>query len=180
LCFSALAEFARFSIRHGLRNYQDPTYGGWGGRYYKVDGFENVYADISEGSYTRWIEDANRDFQARLDWCVADKYENANHKPVIKIAGALDSTVRPGDVVTLNAEETMDPDGDRITFRWWQFHEAGTYDGMVMIDDPFSSATSFTAPQVDESCTVHIILKVRDRGKPGLAAYKRMIITVTP
>ena len=26
-----------WALKNGLRNYEDPSYGGWGGRYYKVD-----------------------------------------------------------------------------------------------------------------------------------------------
>ena len=167
-------------IKNGLRNYEDPTYGGWGGRYYKVEGFENVYADYSEAVYTRWIEHANRDFQVKLDWCVAERYEDANHKPIIKIDGNLDRTVRSGELVTLSAEETMDPDGDRIGFKWWQYYEAGTYKGMIQLENPFQKKLSFVAPNVDEPSTIHFIFQVTDRGKPALISYKRMIITVIP
>jgi hypothetical protein len=169
-----------WAIKNGLRNYEDPTYGGWGGRFYKVDGFENVYADYSEGVYTRWIEHANRDFQARMDWCVTENYEDANHKPVIKIEGEPDRTVHSGELVTLNAEGTVDPDGDRISFKWWQYYEAGTFNGMVQLENPFGKTLSFVAPKVDEPCTIHFIFQVTDRGKPALITYQRMIITVIP
>jgi len=53
-----------------------------------------VYADVSAGSYTRGIDAADRDFQARMDWCVTDKFEDANHKPIIQIKGDLDSQQR--------------------------------------------------------------------------------------
>lgn len=169
-----------WALENGLRNYEDPTFGGWGGRFYRVEGFENVFADVSEGSYTRWIEDANRDFQARMDWCVAETYEEANHKPVIRLKGAPDRTVRAGEVVTFSAEGTTDPDGDRISFRWWQFQEAGTCSQMVNIENPLGDRIRFVAPGVDESCTIHIILEAEDNGSPELVAYQRMIITVMP
>lgn len=169
-----------YTIKNGLRSFENPTYGGWGGRFYKTDGFENVYIDESEESYTRWIEDINRDFQARLDWCVAEKYENANHKPILKIEGDIDRKVNAGDLVTLNAEESSDPDGNRIAFKWWQFLEAGTYNKMVEIKNPLAKKISFIAPTVDKNCTIHIILEVEDKGKPALVTYQRMIITVRP
>jgi hypothetical protein len=62
-----------YSIANGLRSDEDPTYGGWGGRFYNVYG--NVYRDVSKGSYRKWIEYANRDFQERMKWCVAEKFE---------------------------------------------------------------------------------------------------------
>jgi len=169
-----------WAIKNGLRNYEDPTYGGWGGRFYQVDGFENVYADVSVGSYARWIEAANRDFQARMDWCVADKFEDANHKPIIQIKGDLDRTVKGGQTVVLDATGTKDPDGDNMSFRWWQFQEAGTFDGMVTIDHPLGKKISFAAPVVEQTSTIHIILAVRDRGEPALYSFQRLIITVSP
>jgi len=145
-----------------------------------VEGFENVYADVSVGSYARWIEAANRDFQARMDWCMADKFEDANHRPIIKIKGDLDRTVKEGETVVMDAAGTTDPDGDNMSFRWWQFQEAGTYDGMVRIDQPFGQTISIIAPKVEQSSTIHIILEVRDRGEPALFSFQRLIITVNP
>jgi hypothetical protein len=169
-----------WALKNGLRNYEDPTYGGWGGRYYKVEGFENVYADVSVGSYARWIEAANRDFQARMDWCVAEKFEDANHKPIIHLKGDLDRKVKGGETVMLDATGTTDPDGDNMSFRWWQFQEAGTHDGMVRIDQPFGQTINIVAPEIDQSSTIHIILEVRDRGEPALFSFQRIIITVSP
>lgn len=169
-----------WAIKNGLRNYEDPTYGGWGGRFYKVKGLENVYADVSVGSYARWIEAANRDFQARMDWCVAEKLEDANHKPIIQIKGDLDRSVKEGETVVLDATGTNDPDRDNISFRWWQFVEAGTHDGMVWIDQPFDKKISIVAPEVEQRSTIHIILEVIDSGEPALFSFQRMIITVNP
>lgn len=79
-----------YTLGSGLRGYEDPTYGGWGGQFYKIEGLKNVYRDVDRGSYLRWVEVANRDFESRLRWCVAGKYEDANHKPVIAIPGGLE------------------------------------------------------------------------------------------
>lgn len=165
---------------NGLRSYEDPGYGGWGGRFHRVEGMENVYTDISTGSYSRWIEAANRDFQSRLDWCVAERFEDANHKPEIHIKGAPDRMVRSGETVTLDASGTTDPDGDKLRFSWWQHDEAGTFDGIVRLSDPLTGKTSFTAPEVEERCTIHLILEVKDRAEPSLFSFQRIIITVEP
>ena len=37
-----------------------------------------------------------------------------------------------------------------------------------------------TAPDVTESQTIHIILKVSDKGTPALSRYKRIIVNVVP
>jgi hypothetical protein len=169
-----------WALDNGLRNHEDPSYGGWGGRYYPVEGFENLWADYSVGSYSRWIEPANRDFQARMDWCVAETFEKANHKPLIRIEGGIDMTVKAGEKVVIDASGTIDPDEDRIYFRWWQFHEAGTYPGMVRIENDRSDKISFLAPDVNDPVTIHLILEASDRGKPSLTAFQRIIVTVTP
>jgi hypothetical protein len=106
-----------YTIPNGLRSYENPGYGGWGGLFYKLDGFKNVYRDANKGSYARWVEYANNDFEARLKWCEASKYEDANHKPIARIKNGLDITVKSGEKVFLEAEYD-DPDPLDIDGLW--------------------------------------------------------------
>jgi hypothetical protein len=87
--------------------------------------------------------------------------------------------VKTGETITFDATGTSDSDEDQISFRWWQYQEAGTYPGMIKIDHPIGKKISFIAPEVEQSCTIHLILEVKDRGKPALFSFQRMIITVT-
>jgi hypothetical protein len=128
----------------------------------------------------RWTDAIQNDFAARADWCVAENFEDANHKPVIRTGGELDRTVKSGEEVRISAEGTTDPDGDGFSFKWWQYREAGTFDGMVKIDDSLGRKITFIAPEVDEPVSIHIVLEVEDRGSPALVAYRRMIIAVIP
>jgi hypothetical protein len=169
-----------WTLKNGLRSYEDPTYGGWGGRYYKVEGLDNVYVDVSTASYSRWIEAANRDFQSRMDWCVKEKFEEANHKPIIQIQGEVDRNVKAGETVVLDARGTLDPDGNKMRFEWWQYQEAGSCDQMVKVDHAQGKKVSFVAPIVNQQCTIHIVLEVSDSGSPALFSFQRMIITVEP
>ena len=75
----------------------------------------------------RWIDALQNDFAARADWCVKP-YAEANHPPVVKLAHARDLSVRPGEQISLSAEGTTDPDGDTLSYRWWQYHEADSAD----------------------------------------------------
>ncbi len=93
-----------YSIDNGLRSYEDPTFGGWGGRFYKVDGFENVYRDTGFGELREWMETAMHDFQTRLAWSITPEYGKANHAPKITLPEGQDRTVHPGDTVTLVVE----------------------------------------------------------------------------
>lgn len=106
-----------YSLANGLRGHEDPTYGGWGGRFYKVKGFDRVYRDNGFGQLREWMEPAMHDFQARLQWCVSPKYEQANHKPVIEVPMGLDHTVYSGDTVRLEAI-VRDPDPVDIDALW--------------------------------------------------------------
>jgi hypothetical protein len=174
-----------YSIANGLRNHEHPTYGGWGGRFTKFNQFEKVYTDAKDDedikkSLLRWVDDANRDFQARMDWCVSSGYKDANHPPVVHIKSKKDITVKSGKKVKLDAGRTGDPDGDSLTFAWWQYKDAGSYDAMVELKNYDSNRVSFTAPKVSKPETIHIILEVSDNGSPALKSYQRVIITVVP
>ena len=74
-----------YSINNGLRSYEDPTYGGWGGRFYKVDGYEKVYRDTGFGELREWLENCMHDFETRLSWCYTPRREDANHAPEVTL-----------------------------------------------------------------------------------------------
>lgn len=98
-----------YTVNNGLRSYENPTFGGWGGRFYKIEGHDNVYRDTGPGNLREWIEAAMHDYQTRLKWCVSPRYEDANHHPVIKVGGGFNLNVHSGDTVVLKAN-IYDPD----------------------------------------------------------------------
>lgn len=165
-----------YSIANGLRSHENPTYGGWGGRFYRVYG--NVYRDVSKASYWQWVEYANRDFEARMKWCVSPGYAEGNHAPVIRLS-AQDHTVRSGESVALEAE-ISDPDGQPCSVLWWQDKEAGTYESMIHTSDTRERVIRFVAPVVTRPSTLHLIVEATDRGSPALTAFRRIIVTVLP
>ena len=174
-----------YSISNGLRNHEHPTFGGWGGRFSKFNQFDKVYTDAKDDddikkSLQRWVDDANRGFQARMDWCVNSGYEDANHPPVVHIKSKKDITVKSGKKVKLDAGRTGDPDGDSLTFAWWQYKDAGSYVGLIEINNSGLAKADFIAPVVNKPETIHIILNVKDDGSPALNAYQRLIVTVVP
>ncbi|TCC88680.1 DUF1593 domain-containing protein [Pedobacter frigiditerrae] len=174
-----------YTMNTGLRNYENPSYGGWGGRFEKLPNFANVYADAKDDGdvlipLKRWVNQVNNDFEARLDWCVADKYGDANHPPVVKFGGKTEITAKPGKIINLSAKGTIDPDGNKITFKWWQYKEAGTHDGLVRIIGESHDKMYFMVPKEKKEGTIHIILEVTDNGLPKLVSYQRIIIKVKP
>jgi hypothetical protein len=148
--------------------------------------YHNEYATVF-----RWRQAFQNDFAARMDWCVADDFKNANHSPFAMLNGdrtkrVLQVTAKPGDIVTLSAEGTQDPDGDALDVRWWIYPEAGTLptgaDGKlpVTLSAEQGSRTTLVAPKVGNPETLHVILVVRDAGTPPLFAYRRAVITIQP
>lgn len=126
----------------------------------------------------RWIDAIQNDFAARADWCVKP-YEQANHPPVVKLAHPLDMTVRPSEEVSLSARGTTDPDGDELAFHWWQYREAGSYDGSIEIRNARKQDASFLVPgDAGEGTTIHVICEVTDAGTPPLTRYQRVVLTV--
>ena len=192
-------------ISNGLGSRISPSYGGWGGRYV----LHQTYAEtrpiwtnargcldtvITENGleYTsaqatiwRWREAYQHDFAARMDWCVAETYEKANHNPIAafdndKSKSVVHLTVKPGETVKLSAKGTNDPDGDKFSCRWFVYKEAGNYKGPVNIKNDTTQQARFTAPKIKSPCAIHIILEVKDDGKPSLYSYRRIIVNIKP
>ncbi len=128
----------------------------------------------------RWRDDFQNDFAARMDWCT-QPYENANHPPVPALAGKDHLTVKSGEGVFLDASHSTDPDGDNLSYLWFNYPEAGTLKEEVRIGGSENSHTVyFNVPEVNKKETIHFILKVTDKGTPALSRYKRIVIDIVP
>ena len=128
----------------------------------------------------RWSDALQNDFAARADWCVKS-YKEANHPPVVVLKNPPDLKAKPGSTIKLSAQGTSDPDGDQLTYRWWQYGEADSFEGSIEIENSGSVNTSIQIPEeISEEVTIHIICEVRDNGTPPLTRYQRTIITVRP
>lgn len=138
-------------------------------------------ADFNDFKATlwRWRDDFQNDFAARMDWCTA-KWEEANHPPVPVLMHADMLTVKSGQFCGLDAFDSYDPDGDNLTFLWFHYPEAGTYGETINLGAENAHNVGFTAPKVEKPETAHFILKLTDKGKPGLTRYKRVIVTILP
>jgi hypothetical protein len=171
-------------VNNGLESYRDYTLGGWGGRSAHDDpAYPNHVTDrnlADDGNrnkmYWRWVPAAQNDFAARMDWCVKG-FKEANHAPVAKVKGALMRNVKAGETVKL-AATAIDPDGDTLACKWWQYADADSATATVTIANSDSlDQASFVVPN-EPGKQIHIILEVTENGEPSLVGYRRVICTV--
>ena len=107
----------------------------------------------------------------------------ANHPPAAVLNGdkttaAVELTARPGAAVRLSAAGSSDPDGDRLTVRWFVYPEAGTYGAAVPVTDADAETATLTVPGDAAGKTIHVILEVTDSGSPALTRYRRAVVSV--
>lgn len=150
------------------------------GEYGRAVKLDTITFNNNRVTIWRWRDDFQNDFAARMDWCFMS-YDEANHPPVPVLSHPEQITVKSGKDFKLDAYHSYDPDGDNLSFLWFQYPEAGSYNETIKLRPPENSHRIFgTAPIVEQEQTVHIILKVTDKGSPKLTRYKRVIVTIEP
>lgn len=141
----------------------------------------------------RYVTVQQHDFANRLRWTVTPNYADANHAPRVTVIGprvtpgdrrqdrediSLSRSAAPGELVALRGVVT-DPDGDAVTYKWWEYKEVDTYTGAVVFSSTDSEDTTFVVPaDVKPGQTIHVILEVTDDGAPTLTRYARVVVTV--
>jgi len=180
-----------YLIPNGLSDPTEPTWGGWAGRYGpRSDDPVNKNATRGPHFYwanqrdtlagkthrdntvLRWVEHMQNDFKARLDWCVAPKFKDANHEPEVYLQGdrtrqTVQATWAAGNPYRLSAGST-DPDGNKRSYRWYVYPEAGTYRGAVTVRDADAPQAILDIPADAAGKTIHVIVEVTDDGAPPL------------
>jgi len=210
-------------IDNGLNAYRRPDWGGWGGRYvYRqpygethpiwtqggdlfsrvtsqdtVSGVDGRQYTSDQATVWRWREAFQHDFEARMDWTIAD-YAHANHNPLVEVNGQSGTTpivmdVEVGQPVQLDASRSHDPDGQKLSYSWFHYAEAGGTDANLApvaitgADTPMAVVTPTAlcrsswlpvAAPCSGTGTAHIILSVTDDGSPRLTSYRRIILNV--
>lgn len=199
-------------IPNGLNNPAHPEWGGWGGRYIPIHEGASHRADATDrfidadgkawasnqASIFRWRESFQNDFAARIRWTLSPDRAAANHNPhavLNSVAGSapVELTAKVGETVSLSAAGSTDPDGDRLTYKWWQYAEVSQLPGVripplsiqgadgesISFEIPTYRMSNSSVPEPDQ-LQFHIILEVTDSGSPALTSYRRAIITVHP
>ncbi|MBN2513207.1 MAG: DUF1593 domain-containing protein [Sedimentisphaerales bacterium] len=171
----------------GLNDPDVPSQVGWGG-YFEFgnckDNATRAYQNhgghaknISSKYQPYFYPAAFNNFATRMDWAKDGK---GNRNPVVVIDGdkgidILIRTPQQSTKVNLDASQSYDPDGDKLTFKWWILSEAGTYPGNVIISNSSSSIASIDIPSDSAEKHFHVICEVVDDGVHNLSAYRRII-----
>jgi hypothetical protein len=145
----------------------------------------------------RWRTAFQNEFAARMDWTVAP-FERVNHRPTLVVNGVGGTGVvridaRVGQAVTLASAGSRDPDGHKLTYKWFHYPEAGFVPGVALAavtlahdDSPKATATAtvssrpnwLSGVRPNATGVAHIILAVTDDGSTPLTSYRRVILKV--
>lgn len=175
----------------GLNDPNEPVQVGWGG-YFEYGGT----ADGKTMGYTNHTGAAHRistkyqdyfytatfrNFAARMDWAA---HGRGNRNPVVVIDGdasvaVLHRRIRQGTRVSIDASESRDPDGNKMSFRWWVLPEAGTYKGELTIEHSGENRAIIEVPADSAGSSIHLVCEVTDDGEPRLSGYRRIVFEVS-
>lgn len=180
----------------GFRTLENFGYGGLAGRYFNenqknskgetlhvwnvaTDHYTDRDGNVTEQeSMWQYVADIQRDFAARVDWASKEKYEDAEHMPVLEIKEGLDFVAAPGEKVVLHASAAS-TDKTNVTVSFKVYEDASATcakDVVIAADGDMAEVTvPSNAKQGDQ---IHVIVKAQCDGKYRLTYYRQVIIVV--
>lgn len=201
-----------YMIPNGLSDPEYPEWGSWGGRYGPVNYGEGHYADTIDvlvdgsgrtimGSHItvwRWREAFQGDFAARMQWSAQTEFGEAQHPPVVSINGdttrnVLKIIAKEGQEIVLDASYSCDPDGGKLSYKWWQYLEPSSTQNSakdvskLTLDSTDSAKVTVKIPSKEilraegrnkhprDDKHLHLILEVSDG---TLVSYRRVVFTM--
>ena len=177
-----------YVMPNGLNDPEDPHQAGWAGYHERGmcpdsltiawTSWQEPLRSISVGYKQRFYPDELNDFMARMQW--ADE-GRGNHNPIVIVnkqegLQPIHIKAKAGKTIRLDASKSFDPDGDMLSFHWWQQPEIGTSKAIITQAD--QSKTNIQIPADADKGELHLICEVHDNGPFRLPAYRRIIISI--
>ena len=177
-----------YVMPHGLNDPDDPRQAGWAGYHERGispdslttawNSWQEPVRSISIGYKQRFYPDELNDFIARMQWA-SEGRGNRNPQVVVNGQDGISPVIintKAGKTINLDASRSTDPDGDGLTFLWWQQPEIS---GVVLaIEDADKPRAMVHIPSDANGKEFHVICEVHDNGPFRLVAYRRVIIHV--
>lgn len=133
-------------------------------------------------SNNHYVEIMFDELAARADWAIMEPSE-CNHAPVVS-ADQTDFIAKPGDTVLLKGS-AWDPDGDKLTVKWWIPKNACKYGDYTDADMPDMTIESkgytakFTVPTDAKMGDCFVInMEVQDTADRPMTRFAQFVITV--
>lgn len=177
-----------YVLPNGLNVPGQPRFGGWGGFFawgIGPDKKTRAYVNhsttethrISRKYESYFYPAVFNDFAARMKWAECGSGNRNPHVVINGVGGLHPILVRPvaGGSVGLDASESIDPDGDKLSFKWWVLSEAGSYQQPIVLVNTNLSRVTVHVPADSAGKTFHVICEVTDSGTPALTGYRRVI-----
>lgn len=177
-----------YVMPNGLNDPEDPHQAGWAGYHERglcADSLTTAWTSwqepvlsISVGYKKRFYPDEINDFMARMQW-VDEGQGNHNPQVVINDSEGLQPIhiqVKAGESLCLDASKSLDEDGDKLSFHWWQQSDIGNT--KVAISQSDQQVILIQIPSDAKNDTLHIICEVHDDGPFHLVSYRRIIVHI--
>ena len=175
---------------NGLNDSEDPIQASWAGCHkfgicadsltYAWTSWQEPQRGITEGYKRRFYPAELNDFCARMQWA-HEGWGNTNPSVIVngkKSFPPIHIKAKAGEIVTLDASESVDAEGDKLSFIWWVQPEASGYEGNVDINGGNGSKATINIPEKAKGKTIHVICEVTDNGMIPLTSYARVIFEV--
>lgn len=166
-----------YFLPNGLHDPEQPTWGGWGGRFLVMT--NSIFRDardtvdgktLQRATVYRWRDAFQKDFAARMDWTRG----RGNRNPIAVVNGDRSRAVvklrAVNGKVNLSAQGSLDPDQDELSCKWWIYEEPSSAKGVL------TSQSLEAQVQMQTQGDLHVILEVQDKGEPPLTAFRRIVV----